>query len=79
MQKLWKVYEIGKDMLKIDFTTSELNKIKEEVVFSDLQERIIELKRKEWSNTQICMELSISQSKLSKEIKKIAEKIAKII
>lgn len=79
MQKLWKVYEICKDMLKIDFTTSELNKIKEEVVFSDLQERIIELKRKEWSNTQICMELSISQSKLSKEIKKIAEKIAKII
>lgn len=79
MQKLWKVYEIGKNMLKIDFTTSELNKIKEEVVFSDLQERIIELKRKEWSNTQICMELSISQSKLSKEIKKIAEKIAKII
>lgn len=79
MQKLWKVYEIGKDMLKIDFTTSELNKIKEEVVFSDLQERIIELKRKEWSNTQICMELSISQSKLSKEIKKIAEKIAKTI
>ena len=74
-----KVYEIGKDMLKIDFTTSELNKIKEEVVFSDLQERIIELKRKEWSNTQICMELSISQSKLSKEIKKIAEKIAKTI
>ena len=71
MQKLWKVYEIGKDMLKIDFTTSELNKIKEEVVFSDLQERIIELKRKEWSNTQICMELSISQSKLSKEIKKV--------
>lgn len=79
MQKLWKVYEIGKDMLKIDFTTSELNKIKEEVVFSDLQERIIELKRKEWSNTQICMELSISQSKLSKELKKIAEKIAKTI
>ena len=79
MQKLWKVYETGKDMLKIDFTTSELNKIKEEVVFSDLQERIIELKRKEWSNTQICMELSISQSKLSKEIKKIAEKIAKTI
>ena len=79
MQKLWKVYEIGKDMLKIDFTTSELNKIKEEVAFSDLQDRIIELKRKEWSNTQICMELSISQSKLSKEIKKIAEKIAKII
>lgn len=66
-------------MLKIDFTTSELNKIKEEVVFSDLQERIIELKRKEWSNTQICMELSISQSKLSKEIKKIAEKIANIL
>lgn len=79
MQKLWKVYEIGKDMLKIDFTTSELNKIKEEVVFSDLQEKIIELKRKEWSNTQICMELSISQSKLSKELKKIAEKIAKTI
>lgn len=79
MQKLWKVYEIGEDMLKIDFTTSELNKIKEEVVFSDLQEKIIELKRKEWSNTQICMELSISQSKLSKELKKIAEKIAKTI
>lgn len=66
-------------MLRISFTTSELNKIREEVVFSDLQDAIIDLKRKEESNTQICMRLNISQSKLSKELKKIAEKIAKII
>ena len=66
-------------MLKIDFTTSELNKIKEEIVFSELQESIIELKRKENTNIQICMKLHISQSKLSNELKKIAEKIAKIL
>lgn len=66
-------------MYKIDFTNSELNRIRQEVVFRDLQEEIIRLKRKEKSNTQICMELSISQSKLSKELKRIAEKIAKII
>lgn len=66
-------------MLKIEFTTTELNKIKEEVVFSDLQEKIIEYKRKEKSNTEICFLLSISQSKLSKEIQKIATKITKVI
>lgn len=64
-------------MLKISFTTSELEEIKKEVVFSDLQEKIIECKRKELSNTEICFKLSISQNKLSSEIKKISEKIAK--
>lgn len=66
-------------MLKIAFTTSELNRIKEEICFSELQEQIIEYKRREYSNTQICMKLNISQSKLSIELKKISEKIAKII
>ena len=66
-------------MLKIKFTTTELNKIKEEVVFSEIQEQIIECKRRELSNTQICIKLDISQSTLTREIKKIAEKIAKVI
>lgn len=66
-------------MLKNKFTTTELNKIKEEVVFSEIQEQIIECKRSELSNTQICIKLDISQSTLTREIKKIAEKIAKVI
>lgn len=66
-------------MLKIKFTTSELNQIKQEVVFSEIQEQIIECKRKELSNTQICIKLGISQSTLTREIKKIADKISKVL
>lgn len=66
-------------MLKISFTTSELDAIDKEVNFTQLQKEIIQDKRDELSNTQICLKHNISQSSLSREIKKIADKIKKIL
>lgn len=66
-------------MLKLEFTNDEMEYIKSKVHFTPMQERIIEYRRNELSIVQMAMKESCSEPKISKEIKKIKNKIMKIV
>ena len=66
-------------MLKFDFTKTEIEEIKSKAYFSELQEKIIEYRAKEYSITKMAMLESVSESTISREIKKIKKKIMRII
>lgn len=66
-------------MLKLDFTRAELDGIKSQIYLSELQERIIEYRLKEYSVTKMAMLENCSESTINREINKIKKKIMKII
>lgn len=66
-------------MLKFEFTKNEFNEIKEKTYFSELQERIIEYRLKEYSITKMAMLENCSESTISRELNKIKKKIMKIL
>ena len=66
-------------MLKIDFTNQELDMIKSKIHFTELQERIIKYRQEELSIIQMADREHLSDSKISKEIKKIKNKIKKVL
>jgi hypothetical protein len=66
-------------MLKFEFTNKQLEEIKSKIHFTPLQERIISYRMDELSIVQMAMKEICSQSKISKEIKKIEKKMNKII
>lgn len=65
--------------VKFDFTLKEYEYFCRECMFSELQEEILRMKIKDKSNIQISMELNISTSTLTREIKKIKKKIYKVM
>ena len=66
-------------MLKIDFTTEELNTIMSKIHFTELQKKIIMYRQDELSIVEMAFLENVSDSKISKEIKKIKNKIKKVI
>jgi hypothetical protein len=66
-------------MLKFEFTNKQLEEIKSKIHFTPLQERIISYRMDELSIVQMAMKEICSESKISKEIKKIEKKMNKII
>lgn len=66
-------------MLKLNFTKSELNDLKEKIYLSEIQERIIEYRLKEYSRTKMAQIENCSIQTIDREINKIAKKILKII
>lgn len=66
-------------MLKFEFTNKQLEEIKSKIHFTPLQERIISYRMDELSIVQMAMKEICSESKISKEIKKIEKKMDKII
>lgn len=66
-------------MLKIDFTNQELDMIKSKIHFTELQERIIKYRQDELSIVEMAFLENVSDSKISKEIKKIKTKIKKVL
>ena len=66
-------------MFKLDLTKQELSEIKDKIYLTDLQERIIDYRLKEYSIVQMSMLEHCSESKISKEISKIKSKIEKIL
>ena len=66
-------------MYKFEFTNKELENIKNKIVFTELQERIIEYRMKEYSLVKMAELERYSSSKISKEIDKIVKKIKKVI
>lgn len=66
-------------MMKFDFTKQEMNDILSKIYLSELQERILEYRLKEYSITKMSMLENLSESTINREIKKIKKKIMKVI
>ena len=66
-------------MLKLNFTKSELQEIKDKIYLSEIQERIIEYRLKEYSRVKMADLENCSIQTIDREISKIAKKILKII
>ena len=66
-------------MFKLEFTKREVEEIKGKIYLSELQERIFEYRLKEYSITKMAMLENVSESTISRELKKIKKKIMKVI
>lgn len=66
-------------MMKLEFTKKEIEDIKSKIYLSELQERILEYRLKEYSITKMAMLENVSESTISRELNKIKNKIMKII
>jgi len=66
-------------MMKFDFTKQEMNDILSKIYLSELQERILEYRLKEYSITKMSMLENLSESTINREIKKIKKKIMRVI
>lgn len=66
-------------MLKLDFTRSELDELKSKIFLSEIQERIIEYRLKEYSRVKMAQLENVSIQVIDREISKIAKKIIKVI
>ena len=66
-------------MLKLDFSKKEYENIKNKIFLNEFQERILEYRIKEYSITKMSMLEHCSESTISREIKKIKNKIKKVI
>ncbi len=66
-------------MLKLEFTKQEVDIIKSKIYLSEMQERIFEYRLREYSITKMAMLENVSESTISRELKKIKKKIMRII
>ena len=68
-------------MIKIsfDFTKTEYEHLKEELMLNEEMAKILEMKIKGYSITKISMELSMSESTISRRVEELKKKIMKII
>ena len=66
-------------MFKLDLTKQEIEDIKSKIYLSDIQERILEYRLKEYSITKMAQLENCSEPTISKEIKKLKEKIMKVL
>lgn len=66
-------------MTKFDFTKAEVEEIKSKIYLNEFQERILEYRIKEYSITKMSILENCSESTINREIKKIKNKIKKII
>ena len=66
-------------MLKLDFSKEEYENIKNKIFLNEFQERIFEYRIKEYSITKRAMLENCSESTINREIKKIKNKIKKVI
>lgn len=66
-------------MLRLDFSKEEYENIKNKIFLNELQERIFEYRIKEYSIAKMSILENCSESTINREIKKIKNKIKKII
>lgn len=71
--------EERKNKIHFNFTKQEVESIKSKIYLSELQERILEYKLKDYSIVEISMKENISTSTVSRQISKIKKKIIRVI
>ena len=66
-------------MLKLNFTKAELQELKDKIFLSEMQERILEYRLKEYSRVKMADLENCSVQTIDREINKLAKKIIKVI
>ena len=66
-------------MLRLEFTRKEVDELKSKIYLSEMQERILEYRLKEYSITKMSMLENVSESTISRELNTIKRKIMKVI
>lgn len=66
-------------MLKLNFTKTELQELKDKIYLSEIQERIIEYRLKEYSRIKMAELENCSIQTIDREINKLSKKILKIM
>lgn len=66
-------------MFKIDLTRKEYDELISKLMLNEFQERILEYRIKEYSITKMSILEHCSESTINREIKKIKNKIKKVI
>ena len=66
-------------MLKLNFTKAELQELKEKIYLSEIQERIIEYRLKDYSRTKMADLENCSIQTIDREINKLAKKILRVM
>lgn len=66
-------------MLRLNFTKIELEDLKSKLYLSEIQERILEYRAKEYSRVKMAQLENVSIQTIDREINKIAQKIIKVI
>lgn len=66
-------------MLKLNFTKKELEELKNKIYLSEIQERIIEYRLKEYSRVKMAELENCSIQTIDREINKLAKKILKVM
>jgi DNA-binding Lrp family transcriptional regulator len=66
-------------MLKFDFSRTEYDRIKEELMLNDELSKILEMRIKGYSITKMSIELNMSESSINRRIKELKRKILKVI
>lgn len=66
-------------MFKLELTKEEIEDIKSKIYLSSIQERILEYRLKEYSITKMAELENCSEPTISREIKKLKDKIKKVL
>ena len=66
-------------MLNLNFTKTELQELKDKIYLSEVQERIIEYRLKEYSRVKMAELENCSIQTIDREINKLSKKILKIM
>ena len=66
-------------MFKLEFTKKEIDDIKSKIFLSEIQERILEYRLREYSITKMAMLENVSETTIHRELKKVKKKVMKVI
>lgn len=66
-------------MCRFDFTRKEVEDIKSKIYFDEDEDKVFEMKLRNYSITRIALELKISEPTVSRIIRRIKNKIKKVL
>ena len=66
-------------MFKLEFTKQEITSIKSKIYLSELQERLLDYRLMEYSITKMALLENVSESTITRELKKVKKKVMKVI
>lgn len=66
-------------MCRFDFTKKEVEDIKSKIYFDEEEEKVFEMKLLNYSITKIALELNVSERTVSRIIKRLKNKIMKVL
>ena len=66
-------------MFKLNLTREEVEILKKKIYLSDMQERILEYRLREYTITKMAMLEHCCEATISREINKIKEKLKKVL